>query len=209
MDSNESLVKELVREGWIKSPAVKEAFLRVDRRNFVTTQLKKRAYENIPLPIGFGQTISQPLVVALTTEALGLKKGEKVLDVGGGSGYQAAIASSIVRPGKVYCVERVPQLTEFARENLKKFDNVAVHTGDGTLGWVGKAPFDAITVAAACPQFPPALVEQLREGGRIVAPVGSRRYQKLVLGVKKGGKLKALDLLPVVFVPLVGEQGFK
>lgn len=197
------------REGWIKSARVKKAFLRVDRGLFVPRQLGREAYANHALPIGFGQTISQPLVVALTTEALDVRQGHTVLDVGCGSGYQTALLAELAgSKGRVFAVDRVPELVEGARARLGGKSNVEWVVGDGSLGLPDKAPFDRVVVTAACPRVPPALFEQLKDGGKLVAPVGSRWHQDLLLVEKSGGEALTRSLLPVVFVPLVGEQGF-
>lgn len=207
--TNEELVEELVREGWVKTERVKKAFLKVDRGRFVPAESQGQAYVNHALPIGFGQTISQPLVVALTTEALDVGEGHKVLDVGCGSGYQTALLAELAgSKGRVYAVDRVPELVEGAKTRLAGKRNVEWVVGDGSLGLPGKAPFDRVVVTAACPSAPPALLEQLREGGKLVAPVGSRWHQDLVLVEKVRGEALTRSLLPVVFVPLVGEQGF-
>jgi protein-L-isoaspartate(D-aspartate) O-methyltransferase len=209
--SNEELVDDLVSRGVIKTPVVERAFRAVDRARFVPGALRPQAYEDYALPVMRGQTISQPLVVATRTEALELKQGMKVLDVGTGSGYQAAIIAEIVgKKGRVFGVERLPELFDYARQRLASYKNVELHCGDGSLGWKEKAPFDACVVAAACPRLPEPIAEQTRVGGVIVAPVEGMLWLELA-AFKKTGKesLEKRSLMPVVFVPLVGEYAYK
>jgi protein-L-isoaspartate(D-aspartate) O-methyltransferase len=164
------------------------------------------AYENRPLPIGFGQSISQPYIVALMTDLLGIKAGDSVLEVGTGSGYQAAVLSGLV--ARVSTIEIVPQLGERARDILQQlgYDNVEVRIGDGYHGWEERAPFDAIIVTAAASHVPPPLVHQLKPGGRMVIPVGSRFLVQELLVVEKSeaGEVTTRQILPVTFVPLTG-----
>lgn len=208
MDSNKELVGYLKACAYVKTPAVEKAFLKVDRKKFVPAEQAGSAYEDSPLPTAEGQTISAPGVVALMTEALELKPGMKVLEVGSGSGYQTAILAQIVgEKGKVYSVERIGELCEYAKKNLAKLGlkNVQAICGDGSRGLPREAPFDRIIVTAAAKKIPEKLVEQLKEGGRLVIPVGASAYlQELILLRKKaGGKTEQNSLLPVVFVPLV------
>ena len=184
------------------------AMARVPREVFVPEELRDRAYYDAALPIGAGQTISQPYMVARICEALALAGGEQVLDVGTGSGYQAAVLAELA--ADVHTIERVPELSERARRNLAEagYDRVQVHVGDGTLGLPSLAPFDAIAVAAAAPQVPRALYEQLRLRGRLVVPVGRRRGQDLQLVVRSPEGPAIVRSVPCRFVPLVGEEGF-
>ncbi|HUY01087.1 MAG TPA: protein-L-isoaspartate(D-aspartate) O-methyltransferase [Candidatus Deferrimicrobium sp.] len=202
-----------------KSKEVIEAFRRVPREDFIHPSQRSQAYEDHPLPIGHGQTISAPHMAFIMCELLELKEGDKVLEIGGGSGYHAAMCAAIVappksqNPGHVYTIERVPALVEFARENLKKAgfsDLVTVIEGDGTLGYPEKAPYDAIQVTAAGPKVPEPLVEQLKVGGRLVIPVGGRHmYQELVLVKKvKPDKVIQKNVGGVAFVPLIGKHGW-
>jgi len=175
----------------------------------VEEALRDQAYGDFPLPIGEGQTISQPYIVALMTEALELKGNERVLEIGTGSGYQTAILAELVL--WVYTVERFPTLLSKAKKILTElgYKNISFKLDDGTLGWGEASPFDAIIVTAASPQIPPPLIEQLAEGGRIVIPVGDEFSQTLINGIKRGGQLHTKSLEPVRFVKLVGAYGFK
>lgn len=191
----------------IRSPEVLDAMRAVPREEFVPEHLKKLAYQDSPLPIGSGQTISQPHVVALMIEALALKGGENVLEVGGGSGYAAAVLGRIA--GTVCSIERIEQLATSARERLAAlgYDNVEMRYGDGTRGCPDKAPFDAIVVAAGTPEIPSALKQQLKIGGRLVIPVGRNdHFQHLVRITRVAeDRYDEEDLAPVRFVPLIGE----
>jgi protein-L-isoaspartate(D-aspartate) O-methyltransferase len=187
------------------SAAVRDALGKVERHRLVPAGEASRAYRNHPLPIGSGQTISQPYIVALSTDLLGIDSRSTVLDVGTGSGYQAAVAAEIA--AKVYSVEIVEPLGREAARRLAElgYRNIEVRIGDGYQGWPEKAPFDAIVVAAAAPELPPALVEQLKPGGRMVIPVGGdgqAQYLKLLTKRADGG-LEERKVLPVRFVPLV------
>ena len=199
--------EQLVPRG-ISSPGVLEAFMRVPRHLFVPEAFGMEAYADHPLPIGEGQTISQPYIVALMTECLGLKGGERVLEIGTGSGYQAAILAEIC--GRVYTVEREKVLSERAAKALAEqgYGNISYKTGDGTLGWEEEAPFDGVIVTAAAPDVPEPLKTQLAEGGRLVIPVGDRFSQTLVV-VRKTSRGYEIDrICGCVFVPLVGEHGW-
>jgi protein-L-isoaspartate(D-aspartate) O-methyltransferase len=188
---------------------VLEAMERVPRELFVPEEIRVRAYDDAALPIGFGQTISQPYMVARICEALSLQGNERVLDVGTGSGYQAAVLAELGH--EVHTIERLAALTEIARENLAAAgygERVRCYVGDGTLGLPEHAPFDAIAVAAAAPEFPQTLYEQLRPRGRLVVPVGGRRGQQLQLVIRSPEGPAILRSVPCRFVPLVGEEGF-
>lgn len=194
----------------VRDPRVLEAMRTVPREAFVSEHLAESAYDDSPLPIGEEQTISQPYVVALMTEALEIRPEDKVLEIGAGSGYSAAILSRIA--GEVYAVERHASLAREAEERLARlgYANVHVLHGDGTLGWPEHAPYDAIVVAAGGPAVPPALLDQLAEGGRLVIPIGpDQRNQDLVRVRRRaeGGTVREL-LGPVRFVPLIGAQGW-
>ena len=186
--------------------AVLETMRTVQRHRFVPEEEQAHAYENRPLPIGFGQSISQPYIVALMTDLMGTGAGDSVLEVGTGSGYQAAVLSGLV--ARVSTIEIVPQLGERAREVLQRlgYDNVEVRIGDGYYGWAQRAPFDAIIVTAAASHVPPPLVDQLKPGGRMIIPVGSRFMVQELLLVEKSaaGEVTTRQILPVAFVPLTG-----
>jgi protein-L-isoaspartate(D-aspartate) O-methyltransferase len=180
----------------------------VPRELFVDEPERPRAYDDAALPIGEGQTISQPYMVARICEALKLRGDERVLDVGTGSGYQAAVLAELAE--QVHTIERLPELAEQARERLAAagYDNVDVHVGDGTLGLPEHAPFDAIAVAAAAPGFPQTLYEQLKPRGRLVVPVGGARGQRLEVAVRSPEGPAVVHSVPCRFVPLVGAEGF-
>ena len=180
----------------------------VPREHFVDERERRRAYEDVALPIGEGQTISQPYMVARICEALELRGAERVLDVGTGSGYQAAVLAELA--AEVYTIERIPELAERARERLAAagYERVQVHVGDGTLGLPEYAPFDGIAVAAAAPGFPQTLYEQLKPRGRLVVPVGGARGQRLEVAVRSPEGPALIHSVPCRFVPLVGAEGF-
>jgi protein-L-isoaspartate(D-aspartate) O-methyltransferase len=208
-EKRKEMVERQLRGRRIRSERVLQAMLRVPRHEFVAEELCTRAYDDAPLPIGEGQTISQPYMVASMSEALELTGSERVLEVGTGSGYQAAVLGHLAR--EVYTIESRMGLALAARERLARlggYDNVHVHAGDGTLGLPELAPFDAILVAAGAPEIPPPLVAQLAEGGRIVVPVGGANEQQLVRGRKVGGELRSVALYYCRFVPLVGRHGW-
>jgi len=206
------LTKEELLEsmrGRIKERVI-EAMKKVPRELFVPETLQQRAYDDIPLPIGFGQTISAPHMVAIMCDILDLKKGMSVLDVGSGSGYHAAVMAELIGPGgHIYSVERVPELAARARESLKRagIGNVTVVEGDGSLGLPDHAPYDRINVAATAPSAPDPLKQQLKPGGKMVVPVGLG-FQELILVTRDNG-FTTEELMGVAFVPLVGEHGFK
>jgi protein-L-isoaspartate(D-aspartate) O-methyltransferase len=188
------------------APEVMAAMARVPRHEFVPPDLRHRAYDNRPLPIGLGQTISQPYIVALMTDLLGCGPDARVLEVGTGSGYQAAVLAELV--GHVYTIEIVPELGENARRTLERlgYRNVTVRVGDGYLGWPEQAPFDGIIVTAAPEAVPPPLIEQLKPGGRLVIPVGEPWTGQSLMVIEKhpDGTLGRKHVLPVAFVPLTG-----
>ena len=199
---------QLVARG-IRDERVLAAMRKVPRHLFMPEQVRYTAYEDMAMSIGEGQTISQPYMVAIMTELLELSGTETVLEIGTGSGYQAAILGELAV--EVYTVERIAALAENSQATLKKlgYNNVHVVVGDGTVGLEGMSPFDRIIVTAAAPQVPPPLVEQLREGGIVVAPVGERYSQILLKGRKVHGQLVEEFSTPCAFVPLIGEHGWK
>lgn len=199
---------EQLREQGIRDLAVLRAFAETPRHLFVPDAVRHRAYENAALPIGSGQTISQPFTQARYLETLRLQGNERVLEIGTGSGYQTALLSRLV--AQVFTVERVQALAERAQRALRAAEarNVSVLLGDGTLGWGGYAPYDAILVAAGGPTIPAPLVEQLSPGGRLLIPVGERGRQTLTLLERTGDGVRTSDLGSALFVPLLGEHGF-
>ena len=202
------MVESQLRARDITDVRVLAAMARVPRELFVPPELRARAYDDAALPIGNGQTISQPYMVAIICQALALRGSERVLDVGTGSGYQAAVLAELA--AEVSSIERISQLAERARENLRQagYDRVEVYLGDGTRGLPQRAPFDAIAVAAAAPEIPPSLYEQLVPRGRMVLPVGRRRSQDLELVIRSPEGPAVVRSVPCRFVPLVGEEGF-
>lgn len=204
------LVDNLKREGYIHSERVENAFLRIHREDFVPLQQRPYAYADTPLQIGHGQTISAPHMVALMCEALNLHEGHTVLEIGTGSGYHAAIIAVIVGDtGRVHTIERFTHLANLAEENLRKADitNVIVHIGDGSKGLPTDQPYDRIYVTAAAPTIPPPLVEELKEDGILLIPVGNV-YCDLIRVEKHLGRTQSTTLGGCMFVPLVGEYGF-
>jgi len=205
-DGREAMVRQL-RAYRITDGHVLQAMAKIRRHLFIPADLRtpETAYGDHPCPIGFDQTISQPYIVAYMTERLMIKPGEKVLEIGTGSGYQAAILA--VCGAKVFSVEIIPELAHRARQTLdtEGCSDVQILTGDGYKGWPEHSPFDAIIVTCAPDDIPPTLVDQLREGGRMIAPVG-RHGQRLVILRKKGGKVETEEDLPVRFVPMVHEK---
>ncbi|MDT7829456.1 protein-L-isoaspartate(D-aspartate) O-methyltransferase [Pricia sp. S334] len=198
--------KQLKNRGITDRPTL-QAMSRVPRHEFVPDRLKGDAYDDGPLPIGEGQTISQPYIVAFMTQSLNLKPSDKVLEIGTGSGYQAAVLAEIV--DSVYTIEIVEKLGHRAEDLLQRleYSNVYVKVGDGYGGWPEKAPFDAIIVTAGAEEVPPPLLEQLNEGGRLIIPKGAQgSVQQLILATKSKNKIKTEKLLPVRFVPFTRDQ---
>jgi len=204
----EQMVETQIARRGIADPRVLEAMRSVPRHRFVPPDLLASAYADCALPIGEGQTISQPYIVALMTEALELRGHERVLEIGTGSGYQAAILSKLAR--EVYTIERHAVLAKRAKELLDElgYHNVHVRVGDGTAGWPEEAPFEGIIITAAAPEVPQPLLDQLADGGRLVAPVGPAGFQNLICVQKKGKRTTTRQLAPVAFVPLIGEYGW-
>ncbi|MEM4627509.1 MAG: protein-L-isoaspartate(D-aspartate) O-methyltransferase [Ignisphaera sp.] len=211
------LVEKLKIEGIIKSELVEEAFLSVPREYFVPDHLKVYAYSDTPLPIGYGQTISAPHMVAIMTEELHVEPGDKVLEIGTGSGYQAAILAHIVSKqpgGHVYTIERIPQLASRAVVNIANarpdlLDFITVIVGDGSKGVELFQPYDKIIATAAAPRIPEPLLQQLRPGGVMVIPVGNRWEQILQIVIKdRKGSIRIRDSISCIFVPLVGQYGW-
>lgn len=204
------MVRRQLQDRGIRDPRVLEAMRRIPREKFVAPELRPEAYTDAPLPIGHGQTITQPYMTALMAELLELRGTEKVLDVGAGSGYHAAVLGALAR--QVISIERIPELAELARENLRRADldsNIVVVCGDGSLGVPDQAPFDAISVAAGSPRIPPALLAQLNDPGILVIPVGDRDEQDLRIVSKENGKITTRIASGCRFVPLVGSEGWQ
>jgi len=203
-----SMVDKQIKRRGVTDRDVLDAMLSVPRHLFVPGKSMFRAYNDSPLPIGYGQTISQPYIVAYMTEILSLDGDSIVLEVGTGSGYQAAILSVLVK--KVYTIEIISELAESASERLQKleYNNIEVKPGDGYYGWPERAPFDAIIVTAAAGHVPPILIEQLKNGGRMIIPVGGAFMTQSLVLVKKDetGKITTQNMMPVIFVPLTGDH---
>lgn len=199
------MVEEQMAARGISDPATLEAMRAVPRHEFLPLRLRGEAYGDYPLPIGYGQTISQPYIVAFMTEAIRPRPGEKILEVGAGSGYQAAILAQM--GADVYTVEIVEPLAEMAAQTLERlgYKNAHVRHGDGYRGWPEHAPFDAVIVTCAPDKIPPDLVTQLKDGGRMIIPVGGGMEQELVLLRKNGEQIEKQSVLPVRFVPMTGE----
>lgn len=203
------MVKRQVEQRGVRDPRILEALRHVRRHEFVPEEYQAAAYDDSPQPIGAGQTISQPYIVAVMTQALDLQPTDRVLEIGVGSGYQTAVLAELV--AEVVGVERVPELAVEARRRLARlgYDNVIIHIADGTRGYSPRAPYDGILVAAAAPRIPEPLVAQLAEGGRLVIPVGKGMQQELVLVERTPEGVTRRNLSPVRFVPLIGQHGFR
>ena len=207
------LVKSIKSEGCLKSKAVESALKAVPRHLFVPKHMREMAYRDCPLAIGHDQTISQPSTVIAMTEALQPKKGQKILEIGAGSGWQAGLLGEMVGPkGHVWSVDVIKELVQIAKLNLKsaKIKNVEVFHNDGSMGLLKHAPFDRIIVTAACPSIPPNLIEQLKPNGRMVIPLGNIYMQMMTVVTKMAnGKIEKEEIGKFMFVPLVGRYGFK
>jgi len=204
----ERMVRDHFIARGITDQRVLAAFYKVEREKFVPSEVRNNAYEDFPLSLGEGQTISQPYMVALMTQSLELKGNEKVLEIGTGSGYQTAILAELVR--KVYSVERIRVLAERARKLLEKlgYSNVKILLGDGTLGWKESSPYDRILVTAGAREIPQPLTDQLEEGGVMVIPVGNSYSQDLEVVRKRKNHIKTVAVEKCVFVPLIGKHGW-
>lgn len=209
----EKMVKKLIRDGRIDTEPVKLAMGKIPRELFIPHTQKLAAYEDTPLSIGKGQTISAPHMVGIMVEALDLMPGLKVLEVGAGSGYHAAVVAEILKPnGHIFSVERIPELAKRAAENINKVglaDFVTIVQNDGSIGLVEYSPFDRIFVTCASPGIPPPLIEQLADGGKLLIPSGSSYISDLILVTKTKSKVKKRNLGGCAFVPLRGRYGFK
>ncbi len=206
------LVDSLMRKGYVESEKVEEAMRKVPRHEFVPEQVRKQAYIDSPQPIGEGQTISAPHMVAMMVENLDLEEGQKVLEIGGGMGYHASVISEIVgKEGEVYSIEYIGSLAESAQKRVEEvgYKNVKIIQGDGSSGYEKGAPYDRISVACGAPSIPYPLIEQLVIEGKILIPIGSKFFQSLIKATKKGEKkIEKENLGGVRFVPLMGEYGF-
>jgi len=213
-DERQRLIENLVRWGYLRTQDVIRAFREVPRHEFVPKKVRDHSYSDQPLPIGLGQTISAPSMIAIMMETLDLKPGHRVLEIGAGSGYNAALLAEVVgKTGEVVTVERIPELAGFARDNLRRtgYGRVKVVVGDGTLGYPEGAPWDRILVTACAPEIPQPLVEQLVIGGKLGAPVGQQHMFQTWTIIEKteGGKLKRTEHGGCAFVPLVGVHGWR
>lgn len=205
----EEMVKKFVIDAGIKDERIIAAMRKIPRHLFMETALAHQAYSSATLPIGFGQTISHPTTVAWMTEALEIEESNKVLEIGTGSGYQAAVLAEL--GAKVFTIERISPLGEKARKlfNELGYYSIAVQTGDGTVGWTQFAPFDKIIVTAGSPEIPDALIDQLADNGKLIIPVGDIRNQSFKIIVREGDELKMTTSKSGSFVPLIGRKGWK
>jgi protein-L-isoaspartate(D-aspartate) O-methyltransferase len=203
------MVERQIEARGVRDPRVLTAMREIPRHHFIPPPYDRGAYDDCPLPIGNGQTISQPYIVALMTELLRPKPEGNLLEIGGGSGYQAAVLAALAK--HVTTIERIPAVADLAKRNLAALDicNVDIIVGDGTLGYPGSAPYDGILITAATPKIPVPLIEQLAEGGRLVAPLGGREIQELVVREKHDGRVTESFHGGVRFVPLIGEHGWE
>jgi protein-L-isoaspartate(D-aspartate) O-methyltransferase len=204
-----AMVEGQLRRRGISDQRVLEAMAKIPRDAFVSPEYQASAYEDRPLPIGEGQTISQPYMVAVMTQSLGLKGEERVLEIGTGSGYQTALLAELAKA--IFTIERIQALIHRAEESLQRlgYKNIFFLRGDGTEGWPEKAPFDGIMVTAGAPEIPQTLTSQLTDGGRLVIPVGPRYSQTLCQVTRKGNQFTEEEVTGCVFVPLVGAYGWK
>ncbi|MBI4154714.1 protein-L-isoaspartate(D-aspartate) O-methyltransferase [Candidatus Woesearchaeota archaeon] len=208
-EQKERLIKYWTDYAIITNNKVIDAFRKVKRENFMTEEYRKYAYVDNAFPTLAGQTISQPSTVMLMTQDLGPEKGNKVLEIGAGSGYQAAIIAEMVKPGIVYSVEIIPELYEFAKNNLKVYKNVKVFLSDGSVGLKKYSPYDRIIITAACSEKPSQLFKQLKTNGILIVPIGDKYMQVMHKFTKLKDKIEEEILGEYVFVPLKGKYGFK
>jgi protein-L-isoaspartate(D-aspartate) O-methyltransferase len=211
-EENEELIEHIKSVGYLKSKQIEEALRKMPRYSFVPEGMKHLACNDMPLSIGFNQTISQPSTVVAMTEALEVKKNQKILEIGTGSGWQAAILSYLVgEKGYVYSIEIIKELAEFAQKNIKRLriKNVEIIAGDGSTGFEEKAPFDRMIVTAAAPDIPKPLLDQLSIGGIMVIPVGNLYLQEMYVVKKLKNKIEKKSIGNFMFVPLIGKYGFK
>jgi len=208
-EQKQALVEYWEKSGVVRDKRLIKAFLSIPREEFVLPAYRHRAYDDVALPIMEGQTISQPTTIMIMLQALEPKQQDIVLEIGAGSGYNAALLSKLVK--KVYTVEILEEIANYAKKNLKKINirNVEVIVSDGSLGYEKAAPYDKIIITAACPKIPKQLIDQLKDNGILVAPVGNLSQQKMLKIIKKKGKLIKQDLGEFVFVPLHGKYGFQ
>lgn len=205
--AKKGMIRHLIKYNYIKSEKVINAMLKVDRAKFVPNDYMADAYSDYPLPIGFKQTISAPSIVGLMTEVLDIQGADKILEIGCGSGYQAAILAEIAKNGKIYTIERILELIEITKEKLKNYNNIKILPGDGYYGYKDEAPYDKIIVTAAPVEIPNSLIEQLKVGGKMVIPVGGHHLQNLILAEKiSRTKLKKTVLCECMFVPLISSR---
>ncbi len=209
--SRRGLVARLEKWGYVETPAVREALLRVPRERFLPEDLRGSAYDDSPLPIGHGQTISAPSMIAIMLEEAALRAGESVLELGTGSGYNAALLAELAGPDRVVSIERLPELAAFGRRNLEALGyRVEVVVGDGTLGHPPRAPYDCVFATAGAPRIPRAWREQTRVGGRIVAPVGRSRLNQVLVTARRTSESgwDTKEGTPCAFVPMIGTEGW-
>lgn len=213
LEQKRNQLVEFWRENFDFTDEELDAFAEIKRENFISEKIKDYAYEDTPLPLVRGKTISQPTTVMIMTSALEINKGEKIFEIGTGSGYQAALLAKLTgEEGKVITTEVIPELVEFSRANFKKagISNVEVYELDGSKGMGKEAPFDKIIITAACRDFPQVLIDQLKIGGLIIAPVGNKDEQTMIHGIKlENGRLELEFLGPFLFTPMYGEYGFE
>ncbi len=204
-----TLLHQWQEKAFVKDQRVLDAFKKVKREDFILKNYKKMAYEDIPLPIGWGATISQPTTVVIMTEALEVHEGQKILEIGTGSGYQAALLSLLTKNGKIFTTEIIRELAEYAKSNLKKYTNVEIIETDGSQGYQREAPYDRIIFTVAIPKIEQHILDQLKDPGILLAPVGNKETQELIKIKKQDLQIKKEFLGYFQFVPLKGKYGFK